>query len=143
MQTTSGPIRAVVAAGVAGTGVVVATDSAWLAHDIENMSDEIDDIGLDHPPGPGVWLWEGSGKLAPGGPADEPGEQVPEYAGRYRAVEPHELAGLLALEPPEECAVCGKPAAGHYPDADGEPSCGDPRCEAHMQAGLDDIDERG
>lgn len=35
-----------------------------------------------------------------------------------------------------ECTECGQPALGEY---EGEPSCGAPICEYHIQLGLDFI----
>jgi hypothetical protein len=44
-------------------------------------------------------------------------------------------------EPPDDadiCCVCGKPSVGYYRDREDCPSCGRPRCELRMQAGLDE-----
>jgi hypothetical protein len=42
----------------------------------------------------------------------------------------------------EVCCVCGRPAATYYPQWEESyvalPSCGSPRCELQMQAGMDD-----
>ena len=98
----SGPERALIAVGLGGSAVVVATDGRWIAADIDSISDGAEDIGLDYPSGPGLWLWEGEGREALSGPPDEPDEIAVEYEGRLRRVEPHEAAALLAMTPPEE-----------------------------------------
>lgn len=143
MKTSSGPIRALIAVGAGGTAVVLSHDSPWLESDIENVNDHCDDIGIESPDGVGLWLWEGSGKLVSQNGLDGMDPPSPEYTGRCRRVEPHELAELLAMEAPETCVVCGEPATDHYPDADGEPSCGRAECEIRMQAAIDYHDDRG
>lgn len=135
-------VRALIAVGRGGAAVVLATDSRRLDFDIDAISDACDDLGIESPRDRGLWLFEGVAKdtVHVGSEGYEPGT---EYEGRCRRPDAAELPALLEMEPPEVCAVCGKPATDNYPDADGEPSCGSPACEIQMQAGADYHDERG
>jgi hypothetical protein len=99
----SGPIRAVIAVGLKGTAVVVAHDSDWLAADMDGINDMADDLGLDTEDGPGLFLWEGEGRIVYFG-LEESCET--RYAGKCRRVLPAELSGLLAMKPPM-CPACG------------------------------------
>lgn len=133
-------VRALVAVGITGTAVVVATDSPLLKFECEEISGHCDDLGLGRWDESGLFLWEGIASFYARGPNYE---SDTEYAGAARAVTPEELADLLAMTPPRTCVLCGKPATTTYPDDDGVDSCGSAACELRMQAGQDHHDECG
>ena len=104
MSNTSGPIRVLMAVAMNGRAVVVATDSSWIACDVENVSADADDIGLETPTGdaePGLYLWTGTGRMVPQGAGGEYSHSEPEYAGTFRPIRPDEYAELLAMSPPD------------------------------------------
>ena len=134
--------RILIAGGLNNAGVVMATDSAWVEHDVDGIGNSTLDLGLD-PPGIGLWLWEGTIKETWSG---FPGEETPdtEYTGEMRSVLFSEMLDLMAMTPPETCLLCGKPATTYYPDEEsGAPSCGAAACELRMQAAEDYHHERG
>ena len=102
---TTGPIRALLAHSMNGTTVVLATDSDWIANDVQDISAYTDDIGLESPDAgqeAGFFLWEGEGRLV----ANHVGEGVydlpePEYRGTLRRVSGAEAEVLLNMAPPE------------------------------------------
>lgn len=71
-------IKALIGRSVEGFGFVMAHDSVAIKKDIEITTDAVCDLGIDEPPGPGVWAWEG--ELAPG----EDG--IRRYHGQYQPV---------------------------------------------------------
>ena len=46
-------------------------------------------------------------------------------------------------EEPEPCCVCGKPSIRDYDEREDCPSCGSPKCELAIQAGIDYHEEVG
>lgn len=84
--------------------VVVATDSAWVATEVDAISAYTDDIGIldpkDYDNDPGLYLWEGTLKWVVSGPPGED-EGETEYAGTLRKIEPAEMESLLEMNPPE------------------------------------------
>ena len=100
-------VKAVVACGLKHIGIVLATDSPTLTFDVDEIANNLEDIGLPEPPDEGVWLFEGTVKWESyGGAPWEPSEPpAPEYTGTYR--KPVDLAELdswmtLAAPEPEE-----------------------------------------
>jgi hypothetical protein len=55
--------RILLARGLAGTCIVVATDSAWVQCEVDAISDGAVDLGIDEPEEAGLWLWTGELKL--------------------------------------------------------------------------------
>lgn len=104
--------KALIAIGMDATAIVVATDSGWLASDIEAISDDAGELGIELPPlaEPGLYLWEG--EISEGTTYDL--EQVSllssgtEYEGTLRSVATEELTTLLAIRPPIVCTNCHK-----------------------------------
>lgn len=96
--------RALVAIGCLRTGIVIATNSLWIAMECEAISDGTEDLGMldqhDYDD-PGIYLWEGTLRTVTCGPYDSP-EVETEYRGKIRPVEAVELAALLKMSPPEE-----------------------------------------
>ena len=99
------PFRAVVAHGLNGREVIMATDSAILAHDIEQITNDPDELCLPECPDFGIWLLSGTVRMI-----DRRGHEdvFPEYEPEY-TVEAHSridgepiIATLLAMSPPEE-----------------------------------------
>lgn len=105
LYMTSGVERALIAVSVRGVPVVLATDSIWIANDCEEVSDSAEDIGLADAkdcPTPGLYLWEGTGKVVNDGTYDGPPEPTIHYEGTLRPVKPEEVAELYAMVPPPE-----------------------------------------
>jgi hypothetical protein len=85
-----------------GSAIILATDSPWVAFDCEEISNDAEEIGLINGkdcPDPGLYLWEGEGRLENGN--SEYGPDVI-YTGTIRPVAPDELAALYAMTPPED-----------------------------------------
>ena len=102
--------RVLLARGLGSTIVVIATDSAWVMCDIENITDCDGDLGVTAPKevkGHGVfWLWEGTLRVGSSGADCEP-ETI--YKGKTRPVTIEELPDLLKMEPPTVlCCECSK-----------------------------------
>jgi hypothetical protein len=98
--------RALVACGMNGRAVFMATDSPGLAFDVEEIDNDLGDIGFDYPPGPGLWLALFTIDAPP--PvrmrSEEGSEDVPIFHVDYRAVDTASFAGLaewLTMTPPE------------------------------------------
>jgi len=91
--------RILVAIGVKGKGVVLATDSDWVGMDIENLSDDVDEVGpgVDKDMEPGIYLWEGTMKMVLEGCPWDGQEWELHHKGDYRPVKPEELTELLAM----------------------------------------------
>ena len=84
--------RALIAVGLRGISVIVATDGQW----ISRYWDGAEQIRLPHKAG--LYLWTGRARV----PAHAPGETAHiEWDGATREVEPQELAELLKMEPPD------------------------------------------
>lgn len=89
-----------------GVAVVVATDSTWVASEVDAISAYTDDIGILEPKeydnDPGLYLWEGTLKTVTHGGYDGY-EPETEYTGTlFRPVYLGEMAELLAMCPPDE-----------------------------------------
>lgn len=98
--------RILIAQSLARSGNVIATDSAWVAMEVDAISSYTDDLGIltpeENKSDPGIYLWEGTleasfsqtfeGGCEPDGT---------EYTGTLRPIRPEELAELLAMSPPE------------------------------------------
>lgn len=100
----SGTERALIGVDQRGVPVVLATDGAWVASDCENITTGAEDIGLADAgdfPAPGLYLWEGYGRLENGGPWDGPLEPEVVYYGDVRPVAPEEVDELYKMRPPE------------------------------------------
>lgn len=65
--------------------------------EIESMSWHVDDLGFGTPPGPGLWIWEGSIEVYGGGFYDEYDVDV-EYKGTFRRPTEDELSNLARGE---------------------------------------------
>lgn len=100
----SEPVRAVVAmSNFRKLAIVLATNSPTLAFDLEEISNNTSDVGLEDPPAPGVWLYEGA--VTRGAYHVSDGHYEPElvYEGTYRLIRTDdELADLMELSPPKE-----------------------------------------
>jgi hypothetical protein len=96
-------VRALIALGMLNHhGLVLATDSPWLASDIDGINDFADDLGLDTrgANGPGLFLWEGTAKtVCSNGPDGY--EPETQYDGTIRTVTMEEVPGLLAMKAPK------------------------------------------
>lgn len=100
MSDHSNTERAMIAKGIGGTEVILATDGPWIASDVENINDCNLDVGLcSLPDTPGLYLFTGTAKTYVSGPNYEP---ETDWSGCVRPVKPEEVAELLAMEPPEE-----------------------------------------
>jgi hypothetical protein len=112
--------RALLARGLHGSMIVIATNGPWLNSDIENgPGDCVEDLGLIGPKEcqePGLYLWEGTGKIYYSGPDYEPDSS---YTGTVRPVTMEELPALLAMEPPSiichECSQANGIETSHAP----------------------------
>jgi len=95
--------RIVIALAISHNGYVIATDSEWVAMEVDGVSDMADDIGIlkqkDYKNDPGLYLWEGTLQAVISGPPDA---QEPEtkYEGTLRKIESEEMKELLAMHPP-------------------------------------------
>jgi hypothetical protein len=92
------PVKALVAFGVNGTGVVVSTDSPGLTYDLDEINDLTGDLGFPDGPAEGLFLFEGVRKVI----VDVFGDHDCEYVGAYRTVLPDEWKGLLEMVPPQQ-----------------------------------------
>jgi hypothetical protein len=94
--------RALLAADLMGVVRVLATDGADIAADCENVSTDASEIGLVDGGDclTGFWLWSGTAALEyENHEAMTPTELV--YRGDVREAPPGELAGLMAMVPPQ------------------------------------------
>lgn len=92
--------RILIALGLCGAGIILATDSEWVSEEVSMISNNIDDIGISISPehdAPALVLWEGDLKVVCYNPEDG-GET--EYDGECRSVHGLELAQLLDMHPP-------------------------------------------
>ncbi len=97
MLKTSKVERALIAVAMDGVAVIVATDGAWIAADVDNISSDPDEIGIEPPSESGLYLWEGKGRQTSG-----TDEFEMEYTGTFRRVRPDELECLLKMTPLED-----------------------------------------
>lgn len=98
----TGPVRVLIARGL-HTAVILAHDSRDVACDVENISDNAEEVLTARiPDEPGIYLFEGDGEMV--GYNSPEGCEPPEmqWSGTCRPVMPHEFAGLIAMEPPDE-----------------------------------------
>lgn len=104
MSNKTGPCRALIAYGLRGSAIILATDNADLARETDAVSDGAEDCGLtaDGNERAGLYLFEGEGtwRVHVGFEGDKDVEL--EWEGTERPVLPHELPALLALAPPDE-----------------------------------------
>lgn len=94
--------RILLAVGMDGVGIVLATDSAGVAYLVDAASNNTDDLGIAHPEDAGVYLWEGT--LHAWKDPDTwngPGEHSHEFAGGCTRLEFDRLDELLDMAPPE------------------------------------------
>lgn len=95
--------RILLAVGIDAVGIVLATDSAWVADDVDNINSTTDDLGIAHPDDPGVYLWEGVLRQEwTGGSWTGPAESYTAYAGICTRLEGDRLGELLGMSPPTE-----------------------------------------
>ncbi len=100
MSDHSGTERALIAVGMHKAAIVLATDGPWLASDVEQITANVDDIGLcDTPEAPGLYLFTGYARRMFYGLEQTDGGIV--WEGTVRPVTPDELPSLLAMRPPE------------------------------------------
>jgi hypothetical protein len=91
--------RILIAVPIYGGGHVVATDSGWAAFECDDISTGCDDLGIEHPTKPGIYLWEGTLKIVAHQTHDG-WEPTTEYDGACRVPALEELPGLLEMAPP-------------------------------------------
>jgi hypothetical protein len=102
--------RVLFAVGLKNSSVVLATDSEWVASDIEYISDGAEDIGCygwssaDDRLAPGIYLWEGILKTSVSNTMDGYDVET-DYVGEVRSVGPPEVKDLLEMRPPDEVFV--------------------------------------
>ena len=86
--------RILIAVGINNFGIVLATDSEWVAEDVATIGNNIADIGIgrDGYDGPAFILWEGD-------ISSEGGET--EYDGECYSVHGLELRQWMDMQPPE------------------------------------------
>ena len=98
----SGVERVLIARGLSGTEIILATDGPWLACEIDNINDLCEQtIGngwADKLP-PGLYLLEIAAEVW-GQMTMDGVEPECQWDGTCRAVKPEELAGLLGMMPP-------------------------------------------
>ena len=95
--------RALIAVGLHGHMVLLATDGPWIANDADAISPNPEDIGIDPLPSErGIYLWEGVGEMVSYSIQDGCDPPEPAYSGTIRRVRPEELECLLKMEPPED-----------------------------------------
>jgi len=103
-MNTTGPCRALIARGLQ-TAIILATDNAALAWEVENISsDDADEVLGDWfcPQPIGLYLFEGQGQWTTHNTLDGPSDPELEWTGTVRRVISNELSDLWAMEPPEE-----------------------------------------
>lgn len=95
--------RALLAMDAGNIVRILATDSGFIAFDVDEISSDAVEIGVvEKDVGPGLWLWEGTVEVVDTGYWDQPVEHVPEYTGSVRAVwDREEIDALFAMTPPE------------------------------------------
>lgn len=104
MSRKTGPCRVLLAFGLRGTAIVLATDNADLAEEISNIpSDRAEDLGVeaDGNEPPGVYLFEGEGVWCTYRDFEGCSDAQLEFSGTTRPVSPSELEKLLVIRPPE------------------------------------------
>lgn len=84
--------RVLLASGIGGVAIIMATDSEWVASDIAYVGSSPVDIGIDEPRLPGLWLWEGELTVTV-----YDNEPETNYEGRLSQVLPSEYPALLAM----------------------------------------------
>ena len=105
----SGVERVLIACGISGTEVILATDGPWVSCEMDNINDLCEQTigdGWTYGMPPGLYLLEITAKIKSHmDTIDGPGEPECEWdGGTCRAVKPEELAELLAMKPPDEDA---------------------------------------
>ncbi len=104
--------RILIAMGLDRRAIVLATDSSWVAQEVDGISAYTDDIGIldaDEYNRPcGVYLWVGvlSVDVDRSSGVGEP-ETV--YEGVLAPIAGADLAYLLSMAPPVVCELCGQP----------------------------------
>jgi hypothetical protein len=98
--------RALLALDAAGIPRVLATDSANIAFDFEDLGTDAEEIGVVSAKdiGPGLWLWEGTVQVRDvRGFEDLHPEWVADYQGKATRLElfDERLPELFAMTPPE------------------------------------------
>ncbi len=91
--------RALIALDAAGIPRVLATDSATIAYEFDDLGTDAGDIGLLNAKdiGPGLWLWEGK-VTATGKRMDYEGKVIRVFGMHY--LDPR-LPGLFEMAPPD------------------------------------------
>ncbi len=99
--------RAVLTRDASGIVRVLATDSDFIAHEIDVVSTDAAELGIVDDIDPGLWLWIGTVKAVNAGYHDQPDEYEAEYKGELvNVLDPSSgdlayIADLLAIHPPE------------------------------------------
>lgn len=114
--------RALIAVGMNGTRVVLATDSERITWETEEISDSAEDLGIpDGPAGAELYLFEGEPHTYLSGPDYH---EETDWRGSTRAVTMEELPALLAMEAPMiECPECSKAGGADKPVYHFPPAC--------------------
>ncbi len=100
--------RAVLSRDASGIVRVLATDSDFIAHQIDIISSDATDLGIVDDLESGIWLWIGTVKTVNAGYHDQPDEYETEYKGELvNVLDPSSgdlayIADLLAIHPPDE-----------------------------------------
>lgn len=100
----SGVERVLIACGMKGTEVILATDGPWVASEIDNINDICEQTigeGWAHGMPPGLYLLDITAEVH-GEMMMDGVEPECQWDGTCRAVKPEELSMLLAMQPPEE-----------------------------------------
>lgn len=104
MKNRSNKERALIAWGMEGRGVILATDGAFVGWEIENgyAGELVDELVGDDPDGAGMYLWEGYGEWSTHMTLD--GESEPElyWDGTIRRVPFEEAVKLMEMIQPNE-----------------------------------------
>lgn len=94
--------RALLAVSWCRQALVLATDSVWVALEVEDIAADPVDLGMVdaeiYQHAPGLYLWEGALRSVLKGPPDNQ-DWEPEYMGDFRPVTFEELPDLLTMEP--------------------------------------------
>lgn len=102
MSNKTGPCKALIAYGMNGTAVVIATDNRWLAEEIDNIpSDGGEDLGLtaDGNEKAGLWLFEGEGTWIVSHDQEGFKDVDLEWEGTEVQAKTEDLPALLSMKP--------------------------------------------